>query len=142
MAETKRSFSRGLVRFEITDPETGEAFASFHLNPTDAGIAERAEEVADFFEKQAKDAPDITDAKGWAELDREVTDKICYLLGYDVRDELFHDVTATTVSTDGEIFAVMVFDMIAEALRPEMEKRAAHMQDKIDTYTAKYRDGV
>ena len=138
MAETKRSFSRGLVRFEITDPETGEAFASFHLNPTDAGIAKRAEEVAAYFEAM----PEITDAKGAAELDREVTEKICYLLGYDAKDELFHDVTATTISTDGDVFALMVFDMIAEVLGPEIEKRNAHIQDKIDTYTAKYRDGV
>lgn len=46
--------------------------------------------------------------------------------------------TATTVFGNGQVFAYIVLDKIAEAIAPEIEKRKKKMQAAVNKYTEKY----
>lgn len=136
MKENKQ-FNRGFIKFTFTD-EDGDIFASFRMNPTDINLMERAEEVSKYFAGRKNEVPEIASANDLKKYNDEIEDKLNYLLGYDASDELFKEVTATTVSQDGEIFAFVVLDFIVEKLKPEIEKRRQNMQKSVSKYTAKY----
>ena len=57
-------------------------------------------------------------------------------------DEVFSSfkepITATTVFGNGQVFAYIVLDKIAEAIAPEIEKRKKKMQTAVNKYTEKY----
>lgn len=132
-----RRFNTGVITFTFTD-ENDEVFSSFKMNPTDVNLLARAEEVSEFFDNLKDKAPDSSNGAELKVFNDEIENKINYLLGYDASNDIFGKITATSVSTDGEIFAFAVFDLIAEKLEPEMKKRAKAMKEKAAKYTAKY----
>ncbi len=127
----ERKFDVGRLEFVFRDGDGG-AIASFSVDPTDAGLPDRAREAAEFF-SSPHDCP-------LSEYNDAVEERICYLLGYDARAELFSRVSATTVSTDGELFALAVLDTVAENVVPELRRRAALMRERALEYTDKYAD--
>ena len=128
----------GILTFTFTNNQN-EIFASFRLNPTDVNIAARAEEVSAFFEKTEETVKNVTSAKEAAKLNELIQDKINYLLGYEASKDLFREpITATTVFGNGQMFANIVLDKVADAIAPEIEKRRKKMQAEVDKYTKKY----
>ena len=128
----------GILMFTFTNNQN-EIFASFRLNPTDVNIAARAEEVSAFFEKTEETVKNVTSAKEAAKLNELIQDKINYLLGYEASKDLFREpITATTVFENGQMFANIVLDKVADAIAPEIEKRRKKMQAEVDKYTEKY----
>ena len=128
----------GILTFTYTNNQN-EIFASFRLNPTDVNIAARAEEVSAFFEKTEETVKNVTSAKEAAKLNELIQDKINYLLGYEASKDLFREpITATTVFGNGQMFANIVLDKVADAIAPEIEKRRKKMQAEVDKYTEKY----
>ena len=128
----------GILTFTFTNNQN-EIFASFRLNPTDVNIAARAEEVSAFFEKTEETVKNVTSAKEAAKLNELIQDKINYLLGYEASKDLFREpITATTVFGNGQMFAYIVLDKVADAIAPEIEKRRKKMQAEVDKYTEKY----
>ena len=128
----------GILMFTFTNNQN-EIFASFRLNPTDVNIAARAEEVSAFFEKTEETVKNVTSAKEAAKLNELIQDKINYLLGYEASKDLFREpLTATTVFGNGQMFANIVLDKVADAIAPEIEKRRKKMQAEVDKYTEKY----
>lgn len=128
----------GILTFTFTNNQN-EIFASFRLNPTDVNIAARAEEVSAFFEKTEETIKNVTSAKEAAKLNELIQDKINYLLGYEASKDLFREpITATTVFENGQMFANIVLDKVADAIAPEIEKRRKKMKAEVDKYTEKY----
>lgn len=128
----------GILMFTFTNNQN-EIFASFRLNPTDVNIAARAEEVSAFFEKTEETVKNVTSAKEAAKLNELIQDKINYLFGYEASKDLFREpITATTVFGNGQMFANIVLDKVADAIAPEIEKRKKKMQAEVDKYTEKY----
>ena len=128
----------GILTFTFTNNQN-EIFASFRLNPTDVNIAARAEDVSAFFEKMEETVKNVTSAKEAAKLNELIQDKINYLLGYEASKDLFREpLTATTVFGNGQMFANIVLDKVADAIAPEIEKRRKKMQAEVDKYTEKY----
>lgn len=128
----------GILTFTFTNNQN-EIFASFRLNPTDVNIAARAEEVSAFFEKMEETVKNVASAKEAAKLNELIQDKINYLLGYEASKDLFREpITATTVFENGQMFANIVLDKVADAIAPEIEKRREKMQAEVDKYTEKY----
>lgn len=128
----------GILTFTFTNNQN-EIFASFRLNPTDVNIAARAEEVSAFFEKMEETVKNVAFAKEVAKLNELIQDKINYLLGYEASKDLFREpITATTVFGNGQMFANIVLDKVADAIAPEIEKRRKKMQAEVDKYTEKY----
>lgn len=132
------SIDDGLFLFTFTNKQ-GEVFSSFKLNPTDINIAVRAEELEDFFNQMQESIKKVSSSKEIAELNRQIEDKINYLLGYEASKDLFKEpITATTVFGNGQVFAYIVLDKIAEAVEPEIEKRKKKMQTAANKYIEKY----
>lgn len=128
------NISSGKLKFTFTDDD-GEVFSFFRLNPADVNLAGRCQEVAQEMEKTAVTLDSVADAVAF---DKLMGDKICYILGYDAKEDVFGEITASTILPSGDLFALVILDAIAQAVQPEMEKRAKKMDDAISKYTAKY----
>ena len=128
----------GILTFTFTNNQD-EIFASFRLNPTDVNVAARAEEVSEFFENLEDSVKDVKSTKEAAKLNELIQDKINYLLGYEASKDLFKEpITATTVFENGQMFANIALDKVADAIAPEIEKRKKKMQAAVNKYTEKY----
>lgn len=125
----------GTLKFTFTD-ENDREFASFRMNPGDPAVAKRCQETAEHF-SQRKDER-LSDVDAILAYDQELTEKISYLLGYDVKQDLFREVSATTVLPSGELFAVAVLDRIADEIKPEVERRKQNMAAASAKYLEKY----
>lgn len=123
----------GILKFTFTD-SNGEVFASFRMNPTDIRIAKRCEGVGNRIDKMAEEA----DKSGPADYEEAMEQVFCDVLGYDVRNDLFGIMSATTLLPDGDIFASKIITTIAAAVQPEIERRAKKMQGAMSKYTDKY----
>lgn len=137
MSTVNKRFNTGRIKFTFTD-ENNHVFSSFLMNPTDANVIARAEEVSEYFDKRKEEVDEIAAGKDLAKYNKEIEDKINYILGYDASKEIFGEITATTVSPEGEVFGVILMDFIAEKLKPEIEKRKKAMNAAINKYTKKY----
>ena len=120
----------GLMRFSITDID-GDEIGWFRLNPTDVRLVSRAEEISKFFEQHKTGA-------GLAETEDILEEKICDLLGYDARKDLFGILSATTVMPNGEMFLLTILNAIHDAIKPELEARGKKMQERMQQYTRDY----
>jgi len=127
--------STGTLKFTFED-ENDHVFSSFRLNPADPNVAKRCQEVAEYFSAQKDNKYSTLDEI--VAYDKTLTEKISYILGYDAKQELFGEVSATTVLPSGELFAVVVLDAIAEAAKPEIQKRKAAMSEAAQKYIEKY----
>ena len=126
----------GLMKFTFTDTD-GEVIASFRLNPTDVRLAKRCDEAITYFRDLRQKTQQIGEGDLYR-LNDELEEKICTMLGYNARETLFGELSATTVLPDGDIFAVKVLETVAQAVEPEVKKRAAAMEKTVAKYTAKY----
>lgn len=126
----------GLMPFEFHD-RSGRLLAAFELNPADVNVAARCEETMNFFSERAKTVEKtVADMQRY---DRELTEKLNYLLGYGPEYQIFKaPMSATTVLPSGDIFATVILERIVEAVTPEIRKRAEKMQAAAEKYTAKY----
>lgn len=127
--------STGKMTFTFKD-EDGNVFSSFRLNPSDVGVAKRCTEVADIF-GQRKDKP-LSSIDEVCQYDSELAEKISYILGYDAKESVFGEISATTILPSGELFAIVVLDTIAQAVLPEIKKRKQKMSEAAAKYTRKY----
>lgn len=128
------SIKTGAITLTFTD-EYDEVFASCRVNPTDVNMANRCEEIAEFFNNKSSKPSTIKDI---VEENKEIEDKINYLLGYNAHNDLFSTIPATTILEDGSLFAEMVLDKIISVIKPELVKRKNKMKARMDKYTAKY----
>ena len=129
------SINTGLIKITFTD-EDGDIFASCRINPTDVRLMKRAEEVSEFFNNL--EMPTDMDQKQLLEFNDMIEEKICCLIGYDAKAELFGLIPATSVNQEGEMWAMIVLDKITEHIKPEIEKRRQNMVSAIDKYAGKY----
>lgn len=141
MAIINTGIGSAFLKFTFSD-EDGDVISSFRLNPADIKVAIRSEEVSKYLESRKSTMSGNLTAADMAKFNDELEEKICYVLGYDARSELFKaPLTATTILPSGDLFAVLVMDKIVEAVAPEVEKRRANMEKAAAKYTARY-DGV
>lgn len=98
MAKTiNTNIDDGFLLFTFTNKQ-GEVFSSFKLNPTDINVAARAEELETFFEQAQESVKNVSSSKEMAEINKQIEDRINYMLGYEASKDLFKEpITATTV---------------------------------------------
>ena len=112
-----------------------EVFSKFRINPTSIKLAERAMESVDFFENIKY--PDSIE--GLFALNRELADKISYILGYDSSEEIFGIFSPLDEdSATGKFFIQIVVEKIMEIVEPAVKKRKEEMQKRAESYTKKY----
>lgn len=136
MANKSVNISSSLLKFTFTDAD-GDVVAYFRMNPADIRIAERAQEVEKYFDEKAKIANDQYSTEDVIKTDKEIADKIDYILGYKASETLFGFMSATSLMDDGKIFAALVLDTIAENIKEEVNKRNEKFA-ALSKYTADY----
>lgn len=138
MAKINTGIGSTFLTFTFSD-EDGEVLSSFKMNPADIKVAVRSEEVSKYLDERKAALSGRMTMADMAEFNDELEEKICYVLGYDARSELFKaPLTATTILPSGDLFAVLVMEKIVEAVKPEIEKRRANMEKAAAKYTGKY----
>ena len=134
MASTNVIIDSGIITATFTDLD-GHIFSKFRINPTDLRTGERAIESADFFEKIKAES---FDRDLVTQLQKDIEDKISYILGYDSSKDIFGEVSALTVLPDGSLFVEHIVNKIMEIVEPEVKKRQETMQKRAESYTKKY----
>jgi len=134
MASTNVTIDSGIITATFTDLD-GHIFSKFRINPTDLRTGERAIESADFFEKIKAES---FDRDLVTQLQKDIEDKISYILGYDSSKDIFGEVSALTVLPDGSLFVEHIVNKIMEIVEPEVKKRQETMQKRAESYTKKY----
>lgn len=128
----------GLLTFTFTNKD-GEVFSSFRMNPADVRLARRCEEVVQYFDERKNHAEERVTVADVVKYNDEIEEKINYLLGYDATESLFRaPITATTIFPNGDIFAFVVLDTIAKAVRPELAKRKKKIQEGLEKYAGDF----
>lgn len=137
MAAIKNNIGNSVMKFTFTDDE-GEVFASFRMNPADVKLAKRFQESGEYFKNIGDKMPQNASLDDVFQFNEELEEKICYLLGYDAKQSLFGQVSATSIMEDGNLFILHVFNVIAEKVAPELQKRKQSMAAAVAKHTAKY----
>ncbi len=137
MAAINTGIESSFLNFTFSDDE-GEIIASFRMNPADVKLAQRCQEVSSFFEDLKEKTPENATLEDAVKLNNEVEDRICYLLGYDAKQSLFGQISATSVLGDGNMFVILVMEKIVEAVAPEIKRRKQAMRTAVEKHTAKY----
>lgn len=138
MAAINTNVGTSLLKFTFSD-EDGEVVASFRMNPADVKLAQRCQEISAYFNNLRDKTPEADTLEDAAKFNDEVEEKICYLLGYDVKQSLFGLISATSIMGDGNLFVVHVMDRITKAVGPEIKKRQQAMAKAVSKHTAKYK---
>lgn len=126
----------GQVRLTLVDD--GEIVATLKINPADIKVAARAQEVRDTFDSIADILTEDATLEDVVKFNDAVEEKICYLLGYDAKQTLFGQISATSVLMDGNLFVTHVMEKINELILPEINKRKQTMAQAVAKHTAKY----
>ena len=137
MAAVNSNIGSSLIKFTFTDSD-GDVVASFRMNPADVKLAARCEEMYDFFDTLAGNVGKNATLSDAVKFNDEIEEKMCYLLGYDVKQSLFGLISATSIMGDGKLFIAHVVDTITRAVSAEIKKRKQAMAKSISKYTAKY----
>ena len=137
MAAIKTNIGNSVMKFTFTDDE-GEVFASFRMNPADVKLAKRFQEASEYFETIGDKLPKNASLDDVFQFNEELEEKLCYLLGYDAKQSLFGQVSATSIMEDGNMFILHVLNVIAEKLAPELQKRKQSMANAVAKHTEKY----
>ena len=133
MSAINTSIGASLMKFTFSDSD-GDVIASFRMNPADIKLAQRCQEVSAYFETLQDSVPDTATLEDAIRFNQEMEEKVCYLLGYDAKDSLFGQVSATSIMADGNLFVTHVVNKIADAIGPEINKRKQNMAKHIAKY--------
>lgn len=137
MASTNNTvIDSGIITATFTDLD-GNVFSKFRINPTDIRTGERAIASAEFFQTIKAESFDV-DTVG--QLQKDIEDKISYILGYDSSKDIFGEVSALTVLPDGRFFVEIIVDKIMEIVQPAVKARQEAMAKRADKYTKKYEE--
>lgn len=123
-----------LTPIEIKDSD-GTVLGTAKINLFDIRLVARIREIGDFFRNYKLDG---TDPGAMAKLDEALTDKFCFMLGYDCRATLFGVLSPTTILPDGEMLAMKITQEITKRFSAEVKERAEARAKLIAGYTEKY----
>ena len=137
MAATNKNIGSSLLKFTFSDD--GEVLASFRMNPMDIKVAQRCQEVSEFFSEISAVIPERGTIEDVVKFNDTVEEKICYLVGYDARPTLFGLISGTSIMSDGRMFVAHIMDTIIAAVSVELAKRKQSMIRAAEKHTAKYK---
>ena len=137
MSNINTGIGSSLLKFTFSDDD-GDILASFRINPLDPKLAQRFQDVSGFFENIKEQTPETATLEDVVQLNNDVEEKICYILGYDARESLFGQLSATSVMGDGTMFVNLVVEKILDHIGPEIDRRQKSMSKAVEKHTAKY----
>lgn len=114
----------------------GKEFAKFSFNPTDVGMLERYDKVADTFKSFEFDESKPV-SEQVTELNSKLKEQFNYLVGKDISSELFSNYTPCTIFANGDFFAEVAFNHIGQFIESEMNIRLDKKLAKIKKIASK-----
>lgn len=132
------SLSSGTINFIFRDEDDGKEFASFRLNPADVRLADRLNSAANYFAEISNKGASYTSLDSLAALDSEIADKMCDVLGYDVHESLFGQLSPMTMLPTGELFITYVLNAITDVVKPAISARRKKAEKLASKYSGKY----
>lgn len=114
----------------------GKEFAKFNFNPSDTGILERYNDVANAFKGFEFDDEKDT-ASQIKELNNMLKEQFNYLTGTDISSDLFATYAPTTVFANGDFFAEVALEHIGTFIEEEMNVRLDKKLAKIKKIASK-----
>jgi hypothetical protein len=127
-----------LLKFTFSDDDGG-VLASFRINPLDMKLAQRLEEASSFFNGIQEKLAETATLQDILSLNDAIEDKICFILGYNAKESLFGQLSATSVMGDGSLFVTVVLDKLFESIGPEIDRRRQAMDKAVSKHTSKYK---
>lgn len=115
----------------------GEYLGEFRFRPTDTNIVSRYKEVVDFFNNFK--TPSGTAEEAVREAEREVVEKIDYLIGGDSKNSFFSILGPFSLLASGELYFESVLTAIAKVIEKEFSVSAGRLQRRKNKYVEKYR---
>lgn len=138
MSAINTKLGASILKFTFSDDD-GDILASFRVNPLDMKLAQRLEESYSFFNGVQEKLKETATLQDIIAFNNEVEDKICYILGYDAKESLFGQLSATSVMGDGSLFVSVVINKLFESIGPEIDRRRQAMEAAVEKHTAKYK---
>lgn len=114
----------------------GKEFAKFSFNPTDVGMLERYDKVADTFKSFEFDENKPV-SEQVTELNNKLKEQFDFLVGKDISSELFSTYTPCTIFANGDFFAEVAFNHIGQFIESEMNVRLDKKLAKIKKIASK-----
>lgn len=112
----------------------GKKLGTFEFRPSDTNIVDRLDEVIEFFNNYK--VPDGED--GVATAEKEITEKISYLINADAEESFFKVLGAFSPLENGELYVENVLNAVAKVIEREFKHRAKKVQRRMNKYVAKY----
>lgn len=141
MAAINTKLGSSFLKFTFSD-EDDNVIAWFRINPFDLKLAQRFQEASEFFKHIKDQTPETPTREDLVRFNNEIEEKICHILGYDAKDSLFGQISATSVMSDGTMFVNIIVEKILSSIGPEIERRQKSMNKAVEKHTAKYADQV
>lgn len=119
----------------------GQMLGKFTFRPSDTNIIDRYEEVAKFYESYQmpeKTGDPEKDVENIRKAEKEIVEKISYLVDADAKESFFGILGAFTVLESGELFVENVLSSIATVIEREMNVRTQKVKKRMNKYVAKY----
>ena len=119
----------------------GQMLGKFTFRPSDTNIIDRYEEVAKFYESYQmpeKTGDPEKDVENIRKAEKEIVEKISYLVDSDAKESFFGILGAFTVLESGELFVENVLSSIATVIEREMNVRTQKVKKRMNKYVAKY----
>ena len=134
----KMNVGNALTKIEFTD-EDGIVLGFLKINLTDIRLVGKLKQCAAFFQNYKFEGTDVEKLES---IDRDLTDKFSYVLGYDCRETLFSVLSPTTICEDGSMFAIAILNKIASEFSENIKQRAEARAKAMQKYTQKYQNPV
>jgi len=129
---------RGLEEYTIED-KNGAVLGKFEMNPSDAEMIKRYEQVVEAVAHIADDVDESNDVVDILdELEKQLSKQIDYLFNSNVSQSFFSITSPFTVLASGEFYVENVLNAVGGLIEAETGKRFKKIQTKISKYTSKY----
>ena len=134
---SKLSVDSGAVILEVEDID-GEALGVLKFRPSDPKFLERFIETQKFLDELP--SPDGFGVEELIQLNRTVSERFDYLLGYKISDTILDKCGALSLCDDGRFFCMHLLSDIGEFIKEETEARVKKTMEQVEAATAEYNE--
>ena len=117
----------------------GEIMGYFYFNPADPEIFERCNSVQEKLREITKTISDNASIEEVQKLNKEIRKQMEYLLGESASNTFFRYNSPLSITSNGSIYAIYIFDIIYDFISKEIAQRSKKVNAAMDKYTEKYK---
>lgn len=116
----------------------GEEMGHFFFNPADPDIMRRCNIVSEKMEEIGEQIK-VGKAEEIDNINKAIREQTSFLLGESASETLFKYNSPLSITPNGSIYALYIFDIILNFIEEEVKERTKKTQKTMEKYTAKYK---